>query len=100
MEKMIQEVLISEQQLQQRIDELGKILTEEYADKKDKNVEEKKHHGNSVLIVLVAAAIIADICIGLIELNGNLTLSTITTKVASALFLGCICFFVGKFKQK
>ena len=29
MEKMIQEVLISEQQLQQRIDELGKILTEE-----------------------------------------------------------------------
>ena len=50
-----------------------------------------------MLIVLVAAAIIADICIGLIELNGNLTLSTITTKVASALFLGCICFFVGKF---
>ena len=33
MEKMIQEVLISEQQIQQRIDELGKILTEEYADK-------------------------------------------------------------------
>ena len=33
MERMIQEVLISEQQLQQRIDELGKILTEEYADK-------------------------------------------------------------------
>ena len=73
------------------------FMLEEYADKKDKNVKEKKHHGNSVLIVLVAAAIIADICIGLIELNGNLTLSTITTKVASALFLGCICFFVGKF---
>ena len=33
MEEMIQEVLISEQQIQERIDELGKILTEEYADK-------------------------------------------------------------------
>ena len=33
MEKMIQEVLISEEQIKQRIDELGKILSEEYADK-------------------------------------------------------------------
>ncbi len=33
MEKMIQEVLISEQQIQDRIEELGKILTEEYKDK-------------------------------------------------------------------
>ncbi len=33
MENMIQEVLISQEQIQQRIDELGKILTEEYADK-------------------------------------------------------------------
>ena len=33
MEKMIQEILISEQQIQDRIEELGKILTEEYKDK-------------------------------------------------------------------
>lgn len=33
MEKMIQEVLITEEQIQNRIKELGKILTEEYADK-------------------------------------------------------------------
>ena len=33
MESMIQEVLISEQQLRERIDQLGKLLTEEYRDK-------------------------------------------------------------------
>lgn len=33
METMIQEVLISEEQIKQRIDELGKILSEEYAGK-------------------------------------------------------------------
>ena len=33
MEKDIQEILISEEQIRQRIDELGKILTEEYKDK-------------------------------------------------------------------
>ena len=33
MEKDIQEVLISEQQIKDRIEELGKILTEEYKDK-------------------------------------------------------------------
>ena len=33
MEEMIQEVLITEAQIQSRIEELGKILTEEYADK-------------------------------------------------------------------
>lgn len=34
MEQYIQEVLLTEQQIQNRIRELGKILTEEYADKK------------------------------------------------------------------
>ena len=33
MENMIQEILISQDQIEKRIDELGKILTEEYADK-------------------------------------------------------------------
>ena len=33
MEKDIQEVLISQQQIQERIQELGKVLSEEYADK-------------------------------------------------------------------
>ena len=33
MEKMIQEVLLTEEQIRSRIEELGKILTEEYRDK-------------------------------------------------------------------
>ncbi len=33
MERMIQKVLLTEQQIQTRIEELGRILTEEYADK-------------------------------------------------------------------
>lgn len=33
MEKLVQEVLITEAQIQERIEELGRILTEEYADK-------------------------------------------------------------------
>lgn len=56
-----------------------------------------QHHSSSILVILVAAAIIADVCIGIIELNGELTASGITTKVAAALFLGCVCFFIGKF---
>ena len=33
MERMIQEVLLSEEQIRSRIEELGKLLTQEYADK-------------------------------------------------------------------
>lgn len=83
------------------------FMLEEYALKRghknhnsqndDQKQREAAHHGNIVLVILVAAAIVADVCIGIIELNGMLTLSNITTKVASALFLGCVCFFIGKF---
>ena len=72
------------------------FMLEEYAFKHEDNAENHRH-GNSVLVVLVAAAIIADVCIGLIELGGHLTVGTVTGKVASALLLGCICFFIGKF---
>lgn len=72
------------------------FMLEEYAFKHEDSAE-SRHHGNSVLVVLVAAAIIADVCIGLIELNGVLTPGAVTEKVAKALLLGCICFFIGKF---
>ena len=75
--------------------------------------EETKKSNASVLVVLVCAAILTDICLGVVELiahsklpepESNLhqvkyTVETIdyVAKVSSALILGCICFFAGKF---
>ncbi|MBQ2423460.1 MAG: hypothetical protein II262_01545 [Alistipes sp.] len=59
--------------------------------------KEAEQHGNAVLTILVVATIIADVCVGIIELNGELTAANITAKCVSALFLGCVCFFIGKF---
>lgn len=65
---------------------------------------EAKKNNASVLIVLVCAAILTDICLGVVELitHSKLPDSHVDTmdyvaKVASALILGCICFFAGKF---
>ena len=72
------------------------FMLEEYAFKHNDGGENHRH-SNSVLVVLVAAAIIADVCIGIIELNKELTLGGVTEAVAKSLLLGCICFFIGKF---
>lgn len=69
----------------------------------DNNTREssEKSSNSSILIVIVAAAIIADICLGLIEIyqnnDGEIDIKEFLVKTASAVFLGCICFFCGKF---
>lgn len=62
----------------------------------------KKHEvkGNtSILIVLVAAAMLIDVCVGVIELVRDREVDFIhfVSKFSSALILGCLCFFAGKF---
>ncbi len=52
---------------------------------------------SSLLVVLVVMAIMADISFGMVELQQIYTLSNVMDKIFSALFLGCICFFMGKF---
>lgn len=61
---------------------------------------EKKE--SSLLVVIVAAAIIADISLGLIEIyqvETKIVFEMFLVKMASAVFLGCICFFSGKFLE-
>lgn len=67
---------------------------------KSPNHINQEHHSNSdssILIILVIAAVLSDICLGIIELGNVFTIKDVVDKVASALFLGCICFFLGKF---
>ena len=67
---------------------------------KSPNHINQEHHSNSdssILIILVIAAVLSDICLGIIELGNVFTIKDVIDKVASALFLGCICFFLGKF---
>lgn len=71
-----------------------------YIDNNTRKSSEKSSN-SSILIVIVAAAIIADICLGLIEIyqnnDGEIDIKEFLVKTASAVFLGCICFFCGKF---
>lgn len=68
-----------------------------------KNTETRN---TTILIVLVCAAIMIDVCLGIVELIAHSNLSEskevvnamdYVAKIASALILGCICFFAGKF---
>ncbi|MBR5847587.1 MAG: hypothetical protein IKY72_07315 [Bacteroidaceae bacterium] len=65
--------------------------------------EDNKKSNAAVLVVLVCAAILTDVCLGIVELiahseSDNLpTIEDYVSKIASALILGCICFFAGKF---
>lgn len=64
------------------------------------NTVSQEHHvdgDSSILIILVVAAVLSDVCLGIIELGNEFTGKDVVDKVASALFLGCICFFLGKF---
>ena len=68
---------------------------------RERKQEEKGEHagGSKLLVVLVLMAILADISFGMIELHQMYTLNNVLDKVFSALFLGCICFFIGKFME-
>ena len=61
------------------------------------NDENEKH--STPLTIFVIMAILADVSYGMIELEQNYAPSRILDKVFSALFLGCICFFTGKFLE-
>ena len=61
--------------------------------------QEKKGTHSSLLVVLVLMAILSDISFGMIELQQVYTAANVSDKVFSALFLGCVCFFVGKYLE-
>ena len=79
------------------------FMRQEYSslakDSKDISINNNGENG-TVLIVLVFAAILTDMCLGIVELVGediSLMSEELIGKLASALILGCICFFAGKF---
>lgn len=63
------------------------------------NTTETGHNSSKLLVVFVAAAIIADMCIGFLELPMDYNIRMLLDKMVSAVFLGCISFFVGKFME-
>lgn len=72
------------------------------SENKGRNKAETKveNKGSSaLLIVLVTAAVITDLCIGFIELPRHYTTDLLFDKIASALLLGCLSFFSGKFLE-
>ncbi len=67
---------------------------------REKKQEQEKENGSSKLLtVLVISAILTDISFGMIELEQSYNSHNVADKVFSALFLGCICFFFGKFME-
>ena len=64
---------------------------------KGNSLESDKHQ--TLLAVLVVMAVVSDISYGMIELYQKYTLPNVLDKMFSALFLGCICFFTGKFLE-
>ena len=72
------------------------FLREKYTEESASRIKESS---SGLLIVFVSAAIIADICIGIIELPMNPSGWMIFNKIAYSLFLGCLSFFAGKFME-
>lgn len=74
------------------------------SEKQDKD-DKKERNNTTMLIVFVVAAIVIDICFGIIEIPHEVgttadnlyTIKTILPKICSALLLGMLCFFSGKF---
>ena len=62
----------------------------------NKSPHKQKLHTS--LALFVGIAILLDICLGIIEIpNTEIGIYSISITVLSAIFLGCICFFTGKF---
>lgn len=60
-------------------------------------LNDKNKDSSRLLVIFVVAAIVADFCIGYIELPCDFTVRMLMDKFAGAIMLGCISFFVGKF---
>lgn len=78
----------------------AKVITEPEIDESEQSnmlLAPSSHHHTS-LALFVGIAILLDICLGVIELpRADVNVYGIAIKVVSAIFLGCICFFIGKF---
>lgn len=58
----------------------------------------ESHKGSTkLLVVFVFAAVVADMCIGFLELPIGYEPWMLFDKIASAILLGCLSFFIGKF---
>lgn len=58
--------------------------------------QHSKHHTSLTLFVVIA--ILLDTCLGIIEIPAaEIGIYTVLIKILSAMLLGCICFFTGKF---
>lgn len=72
------------------------VVHTEPKEKEAHKEEASKHHTS--LALFVGIAILLDVCLGIIELPaGEVGTYGISIKILSAIFLGCICFFTGKF---
>lgn len=78
----------------------AKVITEPEVDDSEQSnmlLAPSSHHHTS-LALFVGIAILLDICLGVIELpRADVNVYGVAIKVVSAIFLGCICFFIGKF---
>lgn len=76
------------------------IFMRERYTKDNKNLS-KHNTSSALLIIFVIAAVVADLCIGFIEIPYNEygNFSIIAPKVAYSIFLGCLSFFAGKFME-
>jgi hypothetical protein len=78
----------------------AKVITEPEVDESEQSnmlLAPSSHHHTS-LALFVGIAILLDICLGVIELpRADVNVYGVAIKVVSAIFLGCICFFIGKF---
>lgn len=78
----------------------AKVITEPEVDDSEQSnmlLAPSSYHHTS-LALFVGIAILLDICLGVIELpRADVNVYGVAIKVVSAIFLGCICFFIGKF---
>lgn len=71
------------------------VVHEKPKDGKTPETSSKQH---TSLALFVGIAILLDVCLGIIELPvRDVGIYGISIKILSAIFLGCICFFTGKF---
>lgn len=76
--------------------EIMVFMREKYTKESD---DEREETSSALLIIFVVAAVVADLCIGFIELPADFTPLMVLNKVAYSIFLGCLSFFAGKFME-